>query len=315
MSQVYGSVPDMSSMPPMTGVPGMSGLSAFGGAPPIMTLKRSWGNRIAILLLLMPFGLAALVGAAIGLVGAVEAKHSDDLLPMLFGASAGGLVGLLLLGLGAWLFWREQTRNAALYDAGIALKKGASVTEIRWSDVSEVGLSAVRVRNYGHGGLLVIAASAAINAMRGKSGDTLDSATNVSLAVKSSTGDAIKLTKADAGVIQAWQEVCRRVNPRLIEQAAAQLASGAPLTFGRVSISGAGISFNQKPPIPWSDVSVVSVENGQLVARRDGKRFALGSVGLGFVPNVYVLTEMIRRIAGSTTRVDAPWGQGLVRVQ
>ena len=313
-SPIYGSMPDMSSMPPMTGVPGGSGLSAFGGAPPLLTMKRGWGNRVAILLLMMPFGLGGIGGALAVAISGFQGGR-DEIVPSLLGASALGLVGLLLIAGAAWLFWREMTRAAAIYDVGVALKKGATTTEIRWNEVAEVRLSAVQMRNYHGGGLVGLAAMAAVNAMRGKGAGTLDSATQLSVVVKSRTGDVIKLNKADSGAAQAYQEICRRVNPRLIEEAAAQLASGAPLAFGPVAISGAGIAFNKKPPIPWKDVSVVAIENGAVVAKRDGKWLSLGSMMLGLVPNVYVLTEMTRRIAGSTTRVDAAWGVGLVRVQ
>lgn len=79
------------------------------------------------------------------------------------------------------------------------------------------------------------------------------------------------------------------------------LNRGEQLTFGDLQIDSTGIQ-TPKGSVPWSSIKAVSIHQGRVSVRQEGKFFALSSVGAEKIPNCPLflsLAQMLTRKAAS----------------
>ena len=92
------------------------------------------------------------------------------------------------------------------------------------------------------------------------------------------------------------------------------LMTGAPVNFGKFTISTAGIGTDRKAMVPWAQIKDVQIFNGQVSVNQAGKWLSLGSTEAAKIPNLYTflsLTDRLRRHAAApapTAPVDPAAG-------
>ncbi len=278
----------------------------FGGAPALRELPRRWSYRVLIVLFLAPFAFFTFVGAAFYVV---DAASRQDWTGLVVGGGLFALGGVLLLALTVWLFWREQTRTVKIYETGIEARMGSKTVALRWDEIEEIWLFAQRVQA---GGLLGMAVTAAVDAMRKDTHQALnENTTNIVVRFKSGDGRQVKISNMDKGVVATFEEALRRVNPRLVQKYLDIISNGGEAVFGKIRLSRAGIAFGNKAPVPFHEVSSLAIDNGQIVVKKDGKWLSLGSAPVAATPNVYVLTALFTRLTDGSVKTDVAPGKNL----
>jgi hypothetical protein len=101
---------------------------------------------------------------------------------------------------------------------------------------------------------------------------------------------------------EAIELVLRKVDSRLRPEADRFLASGASVSFGRISLSPEGVAWRTRAPIPWSEIVACRLEGRRLRIRRQGKFYDSIVVRTKKIPNLFVLMELIE------CRMSAPAG-------
>jgi hypothetical protein len=289
------------AMPAMGGVSGMP----MSGAPPILALQRRWTIRGLIIFLWAIFGLPALVMVPVMILGAFQ--RPEDLAGALVGAGFLGIIAVGITALCAWLFLREMRRKVSLYEQGLELIQGSKQTLIGWNEVSEIWIFVQRVRA---GGLVGMAAGAIADALSKDQGLN-ERRDQIVVRIKNAAGTQIKLTNNDKGVVKAYEEAMARVNPRLVQQALAAVRNGGTAAFGKIVLGPQGVSFNSgKSWTAYAEVNSLAVNNGQVVAKKEGKWLSLGSQAVAMTPNLYVLTAVFAALSGST-HMDVQQGRNL----
>ncbi len=84
---------------------------------------------------------------------------------------------------------------------------------------------------------------------------------------------------------------------RQLPQAQAAFQAGQTLTFGKLSLSQAGLS-NGRETLPWSAVSGVRVVNGAILINRQGKGLAWARQPVSITPNFLVFLTLVQNLAG-----------------
>lgn len=74
------------------------------------------------------------------------------------------------------------------------------------------------------------------------------------------------------------------------------LDAGQTLHFGPLSVSRAGIQVRGKSPVPWSEVTDVTVDRGYVRVRKAGKFLPLGSPKAADVPNLGTFLAFTARL-------------------
>jgi hypothetical protein len=248
----------------------------------VLTLKRTWIMRIVLCIFLLP--LAGLLGW-----GAVASGLEGGRIPA-------AVLGVLSVAAGvffAWQFRRETTRQVRLYEDRIEQFDGVRTRAIAWDEVREVWFRAIKVQA---GGLLGVAVSAAVDAAR-KSNPAPLSERSSSITVRLvGAGTKLKLNSNDKGVVAAFEEILRRVNPRLVDDSLRAVHAGQAASFGKLSLSIQGLAIGRKGPIPFTDVQTLAIQKGKLVLKKQGAWLATAAIPIHKIPNVFCLMECYRRV-------------------
>jgi hypothetical protein len=80
-----------------------------------------------------------------------------------------------------------------------------------------------------------------------------------------------------------------------LPRAIAAYQSGATQTFGKFSVSHAGIS-NGKETLPWNEVKSVLFSNGFVFVMKEGKMLRWAAARIAKTPNIYVLSALVSYI-------------------
>ncbi|MEV7927864.1 MULTISPECIES: DUF6585 family protein [unclassified Kitasatospora] len=106
-----------------------------------------------------------------------------------------------------------------------------------------------------------------------------------------------KLSGGDRGTqLGRWAELgevaAHYVAATQLSGARASLADGGELAFGDLLVSSAGLRTVKRGLVPWSDIKSISVVNGYLVVKKDGKFLSLSNTAVSRIPN-YALFMML----------------------
>jgi hypothetical protein len=74
------------------------------------------------------------------------------------------------------------------------------------------------------------------------------------------------------------------------------LMTGAPVNFGKFTISMAGIGTDRKAMVPWAQIKGVEIFNGQVSVNQAGKWLSLGSTEAAKIPNLYTFLTLAERL-------------------
>jgi hypothetical protein len=267
---------------------------------PVVVLKRTLIIRIVLCLFVLPLALLSLWG-----VYASLQEPADT--------TGAAIAGVLAAGLGAffWFFFsRETGRSTRVYEDGIEQIRGSQTTEIRWHDVTEVWFQAVKVQA---GGLVGAAVGAAMEAAAKRKGTPLDArSTSIKVRVIGRGGEKIVITSNDKGILEAFEIIRARVNPRLVEEVKRRVQNAETVAFGKISISLRGIANGRKEPVAFNEIEKLAIDAGRLRLKKKGAWLDAMAVPVQKIPNVFVLTEVyIQVTTGPADRAGLQMGRNL----
>ena len=217
--------------------------------------------------------LAGPLVAAIGLCAAGFALTSGVREEMLVFT----IIGLVLAAVGGYLLFstlRARDLRAWLFTDGLAYRERGQMRVIRWDEIGWVWQRITR--RYVNG---------------------VPVGTDYRYTLQRLDGEKFTLNPRLAKIGELGNHLQQELFRRLFPQAVEAYNSGQELSFGKLSLSRAGIS-NGKETLPWEQVKGVKLENGQIVVSKQGKWLAWGGTPAHEVPNLFILLEIIHQVVG-----------------
>jgi hypothetical protein len=186
------------------------------------------------------------------------------------------IVGGIVLLAGAlyfvWMAFRLRGARAHLFEQGFIISLGGQTTSARWDEITSVNEKVTRIYHYG-----------------------IPVGTNYLYTIALANGETVRVNNAFAKTAQLGGTIQRMSMLALLPRAVAAYQSGTTLSFGKISISQAGVS-NGKETVPWSSVTQFSRQNRAVVIRRKDKRLPWLMTAIARTPNVSVLMALVGRI-------------------
>lgn len=215
--------------------------------------------------------VVTVLGVGIAFFAAMSFLDGDD------GAWIGLLMAVVFLGLGVWqavTAIRNHDLRVLVLEQGIVRLGGGKREVVRWDDITSV-FQAIVV-HYTNGIKTGTTHTYTIYAQHGQ---------------KVVFNDTVKNVEALGNTIQ--QQTSARLMPRYSQT----YNSGAAVTFGKLTLSKAGIS-NDKETIPWEQVQAVNINAGQISVRKEGKWLNWAGQSASATPNLFIFLSMVDQIVG-----------------
>lgn len=190
----------------------------------------------------------------------------------------------------AWL-WTKTI--VTLHEEGISYKSPFSEKHLRWDEITETRYGQQPINVAAHFGLIgwLIAALARGN---NKMIRSLELIGPQKITLNSNLRDVGELVRL----------VLAAVNPRLRKDAERILNSGGTVSFGKISLSPAGVIWKSKEPIPYTALLKCKIDGSMLRVKAEGKWLDNIAIAAQKVPNIFILLDLIDQkrsaVAGQT---------------
>jgi hypothetical protein len=190
----------------------------------------------------------------------------------------------------AWLWTKTRV---TLHEEGISYKSPFREKDLRWDEITETRYGQQPMNAGAHFGLIgwLIAAMARSN---NKMIRSLELIGPQKIALNSNIRDVEELVRL----------VLAAVNPRLRQDAERILNSGGTVSFGKISLSPAGVVWKSKEPIPYAALVKCKIDGSMLRIKAEGKWLDNIAVTAKKVPNIFILLDLIEEkrstVAGKT---------------
>jgi hypothetical protein len=201
-----------------------------------------------------------------------QSRHVDPVLGFFT-----GIFGLLFA---YACLWRKTT--VAIHEEGISYKSPFGQKDLRWNEITETRYGQQPINMAGHFGLIgwLVAAAAGGNNKMNRSFELIGPQ---KIAVNSNVRDVEELVR-----------LClAEINPRLRKDAERILNSGGTVSFGKISLSPAGVVWKSKEPIPYAAIVKSKIDGSMLRIKAEGKWLDNIAVAAKKVPNVFILLDLI----------------------
>jgi hypothetical protein len=201
-----------------------------------------------------------------------RSRHVDPVL-----AFFTGVFGLLFAY--AWLWTKTRV---TLHEEGISYKSPFREKDLRWDEITETRYGQQPINASAHFGLLgwLIASMARGN---NKMIRTLELIGSQKIVLNSNIRDMEELVRL----------VLAAVNPRLRQDAERVLNSGGTISFGKISLSPAGVVWKSKEPIPYAALMKCKIDGAMLRVKAEGKWLDNIAITAKKVPNIFILLDLI----------------------
>src|SRR5258708_967601 len=190
----------------------------------------------------------------------------------------------------AWLWTKTRV---TLHEEGISYKSPFGEKDLRWDEITETRFGQQPINAGAHFGLIgwLIAAMARSN---NKMIRSLELIGPHKIVINSNIRDVEEVVRL----------VLAAVNPRLRQDAERILNSGATVSFGKISLSPAGVVWESKEPIPYAALVKCKIDGSMLRLKAEGKWLDNIAIVAKKVPNLFVLLDLIEEkrstLAGKT---------------
>ena len=176
--------------------------------------------------------------------------------------------------------WRKTT--VTVHEEGISYKSPFRQTDLRWNEITETRYGQQPINVAVHFGLIgwLVAAMAGGNSKMNRSFELVGPQ---KIAVNSNIRDV-------EGVVR----LClAEINPRLRKDADRILSSGGTVSFGKISLSPAGVVWKSKEPIPYTAIVKSKIDGSMLRIKAEGKWLDNIAIAAKKVPNIFILLDLI----------------------
>ncbi|HET8925935.1 MAG TPA: DUF6585 family protein [Candidatus Acidoferrum sp.] len=179
----------------------------------------------------------------------------------------------------AWLWTKTRV---TLHEEGISYKSPFREKDLRWEEITETRYGQQPVNAAAHFGLIgwLIAAMAHGNSKMIRSFELIGPQ---KIAINSNIRDVEEMVRL----------VLAAVNPRLRQAAERILKSGGTASFGKISLSPAGIIWKSKEPIPYAAIVKCKIDGSILRLKAEGKWLDNIAVTAKKIPNIFILLDLI----------------------
>jgi len=179
----------------------------------------------------------------------------------------------------AWLWTKTRV---TLHEEGISYKSPFREKALRWDEIKETRYGQQPINAGAHFGLLgwLIAAMARGNNKMIRSLELIGP-------------QKIVLNSNIRDVEEVVRLVLAAINPRLRQDAERVLNSGGTVSFGKISLSPAGVVWKSKEPIPYAALVKCKIDGSILRVKAEGKWLDNIAVTAKKVPNVFILLDLI----------------------
>ena len=179
----------------------------------------------------------------------------------------------------AWLWTKTRV---TLHEEGISYKSPFREKDLRWDEITETRHGQQPINAGAHFGLIgwLIAAMARGNSKMIRS---LELIGPHKIVLNSNIRDAEELVRL----------VLAAVNPRLRKDAERILNSGGTVSFGKISLSPAGVVWKSKEPIPYPALVKCKIDGSMLRVKAEGKWLDNIAITAKKVPNIFILLDLI----------------------
>jgi hypothetical protein len=197
----------------------------------------------------------------------------------------------------AYAWWWTKTR-VTLHDEGISYKSPFGDKDLRWDEITETRYGQQPINAGAHFGLIgwLIAAMARSSNKMNRSFELIGPQ---KIAINSNIRDVEEIVRLALAA----------VNPRLRKDAERILDSNGTVSFGKISLSPAGIIWKSKEPIPYAAIVKCKIDGALLRVKADGKWLDNIAVTAKKVPNIFILLDLIEakrsNVAGKMDAVMA----------
>ena len=188
-----------------------------------------------------------------------------------------GMFGLLF----AYAWWWTKTK-VTLHDEGISYKSPFGEKDLRWDEVTETRYGQQQVNAAVHFGLIGLIV-AAVARSSNKVIRSLELIGPQKIAINSNIRDVEEVVRLALAA----------VNPRLRKDTERILDSNGTVSFGKISLSPAGIIWKSKEPIPYAAIVKCKIDGSLLRVKAEGKWLDNIAVTAKKVPNIFILMDLI----------------------
>jgi hypothetical protein len=219
--------------------------------------------------------ILSVLGLGVIAFGGLSILDGDD------GGWIGALFGLLLLAGAVWqivVAIRNRDLRVVVLEQGVVRTGGGKREVLRWDDITSV-FQAITV-HYANG---IKTGTTHVYTIFAQGGQ------------KVVFNDTLKNVEALGASIQ--KEATNRLMPRYVQA----YNSGGTVTFGKLTLSKAGIS-NGKDTIPWAQVQAVNINRGQINVRKEGKWLNWAGQSAAATPNLLIFLNLVDQITGINTK-------------
>ena len=169
-----------------------------------------------------------------------------------------------------------------IHEEGISYKSPFRQKDLRWNEITETRYGQQPINATVHLGLIggLIAATAGGNNKMNRSFELIGPQRIVVNSNIRDVEEVVRLCLAE-------------INPRLRQDTERILTSGGTVSFGKISLSPAGVVWKSKEPIPYAAIAKSKIDGSMLRVKAEGKWLDNIAIQAKKVPNIFILLDLI----------------------
>ena len=191
------------------------------------------------------------------------------------------------------LYWKHESGKAVeFHPEGLVLRSGSSSRAVLWESVREVRYRAIQSRG---GGILDFLLRSLLHLLSRRPAGVDERAVSIRCVLQADGERPLVITSGWSRAGDAVEKVLARVNPRLLEEALRGVRTSGRAEFGPVLVLHDSI-VHGKRSIRFAEVGSWGLESGRFFVKKQGAWLTAIQVPVARIPNVFVLTGLLRQL-------------------
>ena len=191
------------------------------------------------------------------------------------------------------IFWRmEAGMGVELHPEGLIVRSGSSSRTISWDTIREVRYRAIQSRG---GVILAFLLRGLLRLLSRRSAGVDERAVSIRCVLQADGARPLILTSGWSHAGDAVEKVLDRVNPRLLKEALDRVRTSGRTEFGPVLVQHDSIVRGARS-VRFAEIGSWGLESGRFFVKKQGAWLAAIQVPVARIPNVFVLTGLLRQL-------------------